>query len=235
MVDLRVYGNRLFRSASGRDDPGSDRISRCALHGCSVLPGRAPPLCTPVGPQHVPRGARDTDRLPIRKPAPLSGVRSPQGHDLRPGRCVDLNGLPRTDRRRNEPLVGANAHARDRFRPVVRCSSRLKQPRSATIAPASMGRASTLFNTGRQLGGAIGVALLTTVIATVGPTRIVASHVVADLGAYHASFVAAGIVEALGDPGCSHHQGRRRRRHDGSPRPPGEPRAACSGQRCEVA
>jgi EmrB/QacA subfamily drug resistance transporter len=68
----------------------------------------------------------------------------------------------------------------------------------ATIAPASIGRASTLFNTGRQLGGAIGVALLTTVIATVGPTRIVGSHVVADLGAYHASFVAAGIVEALG-------------------------------------
>ena len=45
--------------------------------------------------------------------------------------------------------------------------------------------------------GAVGVALLTTVIAAVGPTRIVARHVVANLGAYHASFLAAGTVEAL--------------------------------------
>lgn len=67
----------------------------------------------------------------------------------------------------------------------------------ATIAPASIGRASTLFNTGRQLGGAIGVALLTTVIATAGSTRVVAGHVLPNLGAYHASFIAAAVVEAL--------------------------------------
>jgi EmrB/QacA subfamily drug resistance transporter len=38
----------------------------------------------------------------------------------------------------------------------------------ATISPAATGRASTLFNTSRQLGGAIGVAILTSVIAAVG-------------------------------------------------------------------
>ena len=67
----------------------------------------------------------------------------------------------------------------------------------ATIEPAKIGRASTLFNTGRQLGGAIGVALLTTVIATVGPTHIVVDHLVPNLGAYHAAFVAAAAVEIL--------------------------------------
>ena len=40
----------------------------------------------------------------------------------------------------------------------------------ATISPAATGRASTLFNAVRQLGGAVGVALLTTAIVIVGPT-----------------------------------------------------------------
>ena len=38
----------------------------------------------------------------------------------------------------------------------------------ATISPEATGRASTLFNVVRQLGGAVGVAALTTVIVTVG-------------------------------------------------------------------
>ena len=40
----------------------------------------------------------------------------------------------------------------------------------ATISPTSTGRASTLFNANRQLGGAIGVALLSTVISGSGPS-----------------------------------------------------------------
>jgi EmrB/QacA subfamily drug resistance transporter len=64
----------------------------------------------------------------------------------------------------------------------------------ATISHARTGRASTLFNTARQLGGAIGVALLTTVVAAVGPTRISAGRIVANLGAYHAGFLAAACV-----------------------------------------
>jgi hypothetical protein len=64
----------------------------------------------------------------------------------------------------------------------------------ATISAARTGRASTLFNTARQLGGAIGVALLTTVVAAVGPTRIVTGRVVPNLSAYHAGFLAAAGV-----------------------------------------
>ncbi len=41
----------------------------------------------------------------------------------------------------------------------------------ATITPAATGRAATMFNAIRQLGGAIGVALLTSVIVAVGPVR----------------------------------------------------------------
>ena len=41
----------------------------------------------------------------------------------------------------------------------------------ATISPAATGRASTMFNAVRQLGGAVGVALLTTVIVLVGATH----------------------------------------------------------------
>jgi Na+/melibiose symporter-like transporter len=64
----------------------------------------------------------------------------------------------------------------------------------ATITPERTGRASTLFNAARQLGGAVGVAFLTTVLAAVGPTRISAGHIVADLSAYHAAFLAAAAV-----------------------------------------
>jgi EmrB/QacA subfamily drug resistance transporter len=64
----------------------------------------------------------------------------------------------------------------------------------ATITPAATGRASTMFNTTRQLGGAVGVALLTTVIVLVGPEHLVAGHQVANLTAYRVAFVAAAAV-----------------------------------------
>ena len=67
----------------------------------------------------------------------------------------------------------------------------------ATITPARTGRASTLFNTARQLGGAIGVALLTTVVAAVGPTRILSGRAAANLSAYHAGFLAAAVVALI--------------------------------------
>ena len=41
----------------------------------------------------------------------------------------------------------------------------------AQISPADTGRASTLFNTGRQLGSAVGVAILSTVLIGVGSTH----------------------------------------------------------------
>jgi EmrB/QacA subfamily drug resistance transporter len=64
----------------------------------------------------------------------------------------------------------------------------------ATITPAATGRASTMFNTTRQLGGAVGVALLTTVIVLVGPVHLVAGHAVANLTAYRVAFLAAAAV-----------------------------------------
>ncbi len=67
----------------------------------------------------------------------------------------------------------------------------------ATISPERTGRASTLFNAARQLGGAVGVAVLTTVLAAAGPTRISAGRVVPDLTAYHVSFLAAAAIAVV--------------------------------------
>jgi MFS family permease len=73
----------------------------------------------------------------------------------------------------------------------------------ATISPEATGRASTMFNAVRQLGGAIGVALLTTAIVLVGATHRVAGHEVANLTAYRiaflvaAAFCLAGVASAL--------------------------------------
>jgi EmrB/QacA subfamily drug resistance transporter len=64
----------------------------------------------------------------------------------------------------------------------------------ATISTASTGRASTLFNAGRQLGSAVGVAVLSSVVAAVGVTRSVAGHAVPNLTAYHAAFLTAALV-----------------------------------------
>jgi EmrB/QacA subfamily drug resistance transporter len=65
----------------------------------------------------------------------------------------------------------------------------------ATISPGSTGRASTLFNANRQIGGAMGVAALSTVIAVAGPFRHLGSRSIPNLSAYHdAFFVAAGVA-----------------------------------------
>ncbi len=61
----------------------------------------------------------------------------------------------------------------------------------ATLPAAATGRASMLFNTQRQVGSAMGVAVLTSVLAAIGPVRAVAGHLVPHLIAYHAAFLAA--------------------------------------------
>jgi hypothetical protein len=68
----------------------------------------------------------------------------------------------------------------------------------ATISPANTARASTIFNALRQLGGAVGVALLSTIVATIGPVKIVDRHVVPNLTAYHYAFLAAAAVAVVG-------------------------------------
>ncbi|MGH9088768.1 MAG: MDR family MFS transporter [Acidimicrobiales bacterium] len=68
----------------------------------------------------------------------------------------------------------------------------------ATITPAETGRASTMFNAVRQLGSAVGVALVTTAIVAVGTTTHVVGHVAPHLTAYHAGFLLAAALAALG-------------------------------------
>lgn len=72
----------------------------------------------------------------------------------------------------------------------------------ATISSAATGRASTLFNAQRQLGGAIGVAVLTTVLAALHPLHVIGGHASANLGAYHGTFLTAAAVAVLA-AGCA--------------------------------
>jgi hypothetical protein len=70
----------------------------------------------------------------------------------------------------------------------------------ATITKAQTGRASSIFSTGKQFGAAIGVALLTAVLAVAGPTREQGGHLVANLAAYHDGFLASAAVALLSIP-----------------------------------
>jgi EmrB/QacA subfamily drug resistance transporter len=66
----------------------------------------------------------------------------------------------------------------------------------ATIAPAETGRASTMFNAVRQLGGAIGVAVLTTAIVLAGHSAHAAA--VGSLTPYRVAFLVAAGLALLG-------------------------------------
>jgi EmrB/QacA subfamily drug resistance transporter len=68
----------------------------------------------------------------------------------------------------------------------------------ATISPEATGRASTMFNVVRQLGSAFGVALFTTAIVGVGAATTVAGRVTPNLAAYHAAFLVAAGLAAVG-------------------------------------
>jgi len=77
----------------------------------------------------------------------------------------------------------------------------------ATISREATGRASTLFSVQRQLGAAVGVAVLSSVLGAIGPVRVNAlGATVPNLTAYRAAFLAAagfatlGAVIALGVP-----------------------------------
>jgi EmrB/QacA subfamily drug resistance transporter len=67
----------------------------------------------------------------------------------------------------------------------------------ATISRAATGRASTMFNAGRQLGGAVGVAMLTTVVVAIGAQHAAGGRVVPHLAAYHVAFLAAAAVDVV--------------------------------------
>ncbi len=63
----------------------------------------------------------------------------------------------------------------------------------ATISPAATGKASTLFNALRQLGGAVGVAVLTTAIVATGPVVQRHGHLVPHFLAYRVAFLLAAV------------------------------------------
>jgi EmrB/QacA subfamily drug resistance transporter len=67
----------------------------------------------------------------------------------------------------------------------------------ATVSAADMGRASTFFNAQRQVGGAVGVAVLTTVLAAVGAPAATVGHPSAHLGGFHAAFLTGAALAAL--------------------------------------
>jgi MFS family permease len=67
----------------------------------------------------------------------------------------------------------------------------------ATITPAASGRAATMFNAGRQLGGAVGVAVLSTAVVAVGAVHVAGGHAVPNLLAYHIAFGVAAAVDAV--------------------------------------
>ncbi len=74
----------------------------------------------------------------------------------------------------------------------------------ARITPASMGRASTFFNTMRQVGSATGVAILSTVLIGAGSVhRNGTAHATTAspaIGAYHYAFLAAALFALVAVP-----------------------------------
>jgi EmrB/QacA subfamily drug resistance transporter len=68
----------------------------------------------------------------------------------------------------------------------------------ATISSASTGQASALSSAQRQLGSALGVAVLSSVLGIVGPTQLNAAGVVVpNVTAYHAAFFAAAALALI--------------------------------------
>jgi EmrB/QacA subfamily drug resistance transporter len=68
----------------------------------------------------------------------------------------------------------------------------------AKISPTSMGRASTFFNTMRQVGSATGVAILSTVLISVGSTHAAGGSSTPDMRAYHLAFFTAAMFSLAG-------------------------------------
>src|SRR5437660_4812252 len=68
----------------------------------------------------------------------------------------------------------------------------------ATISSASTGRASAFYSAQTQLGAALGVAVLGSVLSIIGPTTLSATGTVQpNLAAYHAAFLAAAVLALI--------------------------------------
>jgi EmrB/QacA subfamily drug resistance transporter len=65
----------------------------------------------------------------------------------------------------------------------------------ATVSPAASGRASTMFNAGRRIGGAVGVAVATTVIVLVGVGATADNA--GDVAGYRIAFLVTAAINLL--------------------------------------
>jgi MFS family permease len=68
----------------------------------------------------------------------------------------------------------------------------------AMISPTSLGRASTFFNTMRQVGSATGVAILSTVLIGVGSAHAAGATSRPDMRAYHLAFFTSALFALAG-------------------------------------
>jgi len=69
----------------------------------------------------------------------------------------------------------------------------------ATIPPESLGRASALNNALNQIGSALGVAVVSSMLAEIGMTQVGADGaMITNLSAYHVAFVAAAVLALAG-------------------------------------
>ncbi len=68
----------------------------------------------------------------------------------------------------------------------------------ANISSAQTGQASALFNAQRQIGGSLGVALLSSVLSGVGMTQLSTSGaIIPNFTAYHAAFLASAVLALI--------------------------------------
>jgi EmrB/QacA subfamily drug resistance transporter len=68
----------------------------------------------------------------------------------------------------------------------------------ATISHAATGQASTLYNAERQIGSAIGVAVVSTALNIFGPvTQSATGAIIPNVTAYHAAFISAAVLALI--------------------------------------
>jgi EmrB/QacA subfamily drug resistance transporter len=191
MVALRLFGNRLFRSANGVMVLGSmaflGTLYLVALYyqdgrGLSPLQSGLNTFPEAVG---VMLGAQLASRVLYPRLGPrrhiaigLSGVAA----------SIGLFALLGPD----SSLWYARALMFSLGFAMAQVFVPAQTAAFATISPAATGRASTMFNAFRQLGGAVGVAVLTTTVVLAGGHRTTST---ADLTPFRAAFlVAAGLA-----------------------------------------
>ena len=103
---------------------------------------------------------------------------------------------PRPGWHRDQPLVGPGGHVRGR----VRHGPRVRAVAGGRLRHHLTGRHRAGLDPVQcraTVGSAAGVALLTTVVATVGPVHEVAGQSVPDLTAYHAAFLVAAATALI--------------------------------------